>query len=184
MKSKILTYRSGTSPIGDALEATTVVASPVACLHEATDKEYDLIVIMFDPVFLKGCDDMIELCAVLKRNRHTMQVGLLCVLPSKHRDLLERLENAGVEYVMISDPKDSALQSRLETFSLSPSEKYKIDRILSEVCPYINYFPISRDKEILYCGAYRNRLVIGPYRLRQYCETNNHINCEYFRNPR
>lgn len=184
MKSKILIYRSETSLIGDAFEEMAVVTSPVTCLHEATEKPYDLIVIIFDPGLLRARDALVELCAALKRNRHTMKVPLLCVLPSKHRDLLKRLQNAGVEYVVIVDPGDSILQSHLETFASSPSEEYNIDRILSEVCPRINYFPVSRDKEILYCGAYRNRLVLGPYRLRQYCENNNHINCEYFQNPR
>jgi hypothetical protein len=184
MKSKILYYRSATSLIGDAFEEATVVTSPVACLHNASGKEYDLIVIMFDPGALKGREAIVELCAALKRNRHTMQVPLLCVLPSKHRDLLERLEDAGVEYVIILDLQDRILQSRLETFAFGPSKEYEINTILSEVCPHINYFPVSRDKEILYCGAYPNRLVLGPYRLRQYCENNNHINCEYFQNPR
>ncbi|MBN1843347.1 MAG: hypothetical protein JW883_13835 [Deltaproteobacteria bacterium] len=184
MKSKILLYRSTVSLPGDALEETTVVTSPVSCLHEATEKKYGLIVIIFDPDFLKERNAKVELCAALKRNRHTMQVPLLCVLPSKHRDLLERLQVAKVKYVMIFDPKDSIQQSRLEAFASNPSQEYEITRTLSEVCPHINYFPVSRDKEILYCGAYRNRLVLGPYRLRQYCETNNHINCEYFRNPR
>ena len=184
MKSKILVYRSTTNLTEYALEETTVVTSPVACLREATEKRYDLIVIIFGPGFLKECDVMVELCTTLKRNRHTMQMPLLCVLPSKHRDLLQRLANAKVEYVMILEPKDCILQGRLETFAFSPSEEYEIGGILSEVCPHINYFPVCRDKEILYCGAYRNRLVLGPYRLRQYCETNNHIDCEYFQNPR
>ncbi len=184
MKSKILVYRSTTNLTEHALEETTVVTSPVACLREATEKRYDLIVIIFGPGFLKECDVMVELCTTLKRNRHTIQVPLLCFLPSKHGGLLERLAAAKVKYVVILDPRDRILQSQLETIASNPSAEYEIGRILSEVCPHINYFPVCRDKEILYCGAYRNRLVLGPYRLRQYCETYNHIDCEYFQNPR
>ena len=183
MKRKILVYKSKTSLIEGYFEEMVLVTSPVACLHEATEKEHDLIIVIFGPGFLKESDAMVELCSTLKRNRHTMQVPLLCFLPSKHRGLLERLAAAKVKYVVILDPSDRILQSQLETIASDPSEEYEIGRILSGVCPHINYFPVCRDKEILYCGAYRNRLVLGPYRLRQYCETNNHIDCEYFQNP-
>lgn len=184
MKNKILLYASTTSLIGDDFKEITVVTSPAACLDQATEKEYDLIVIMFDLGFLKGRKAIVELCLALRRNHHTIHVPLLCVLPSKHRDLLKRLQAAKVKYVMILDPKDRIRQSQLEIFASSPSQKYEINRILSEVCPHIHYFPINCDKEILYCGAYRSRLVLGTYRLKQYCENNNHVNCEYFQNPR
>jgi hypothetical protein len=30
------------------------------------------------------------------------------------------------------------------------------------------------------CGAYRNRLVLGPYRLAQICEVPDHLTCDYY----
>lgn len=113
-----------------------------------------------------------------------MHIPLLCLLPSKHRKLLEHLQNAGVEYAMFHDLRDPNLKNHVETLLVDSSEECKIERILSDICPHINHFPISEHKEILYCGAYRNRLVLGSYRLRHLCETSNHKICEYFKCPK
>jgi hypothetical protein len=186
MKQKILLYKSNSSIYPTSVAGLTLVGSPVSCLHEATANAYTLIAVVFGHGSLRERDALIELCFALRRNRNTMKSVLLCILESKHRKLLERLRDAGVEYVMFVNSKNldpEILKSHLETFSLNLFEEYKIERVLSEVCPFITYFSTSSRQEILYCGAYRNRLVLGKYLLSHFCETANYKNCQYFENP-
>jgi len=162
----------------------TLVNSPATCLHKATENNYDLISISHEYRSLKARHALVELCSMLKRNRYTLHIPLLSLLPSRHREMLEQLHNVGVEYARFYDPRDPDSQNHLESLLAKPSEECMIGRILSGICPHINYFPISRDKEILYCGAYRNRLVLGSPRLSHFCETFNHKNCPYFNCPK
>lgn len=162
----------------------TLVNSPATCLHKATENNYDLIVIFHKFRSLKERHALVELCAMLKRNRHTLHIPLLCLLPSKHREMLEHLHDVGVEYARFYDPRDPVSQNHIESLLAKPSEECKIGRILSGICPHINYFPIGqKNQEILHCGAYRNRLVLGSHRLRHFCETFNHKICKYFKCP-
>ena len=184
-KHKTLLYKSTADSICTTVEELTLVGSPVSCLSTATEIDYDLIVISFDQSSLRARDALVELCSALKRNNHTMQTPVLCLLSSKHRKLLKQLRDAGVEYVMFSNKRDlKTLENCLVTLTSGPSEEFKMDRIIPGICPYINYFPINRHQEILYCGAYRNRLVLGSYLLSNYCETLNYKKCEYFKNPK
>lgn len=163
----------------------TLVNSPSTCLHKATENNYDLIAISHEYRSLRERDSLIELCSMLKRNNHTLHIPLLSLLPSKHRKLLELLQDAGVEYVRFYNPIDPDLQNHIEILLAKPSEECKIGRELSGICPYINYFPIGKkNQEILHCGAYRNRLVLGSPRLSHFCETFNHKNCPYFKCPK
>ena len=158
--------------------------SPVSCLHKATRKSFDLIGISFDVGSLKERDALVELCSVLKANSLTLSIPLLCLLPSRHRKLLERLQETGVEHAMVFDSRRHSLEAHLEAFMRDSLEGFSIRSLLSELCPNVNPVPISRRQEILYCGAYRNRLVLGPYLLNLYCETINHRNCPYYNDPK
>ncbi|MDI6687020.1 MAG: hypothetical protein QME06_02245 [Desulfobacterales bacterium] len=179
-----LLYKSGTDFSSTADEGLTLVTSPISCLNEAMEKPYDLIVICFDLASLRESDALVELCTALKKNRYTRQIPLLVILPFKHRKLLESLRDAGVEYVKFYDLKELDSKSRVKTLVTPPAKECGIGRVLSEICPYINYSPIGRHQEILFCGAYLNRMVIATYRLKHYCETYNYENCEYFKNPK
>jgi hypothetical protein len=162
----------------------TLVNNPATCLHKATENNYDFIVIFHQFRSLKERHALVELCSMLKRNRYTLHIPLLCLLPYRHREILEQLHDVGVEYVRLYDPRDPNLKNHIESLLAKPSEECKIGRILSGICPHINYFSIGqKNQEILYCGAYRNRLVLGSYRLRHLCETFNHRNCQYFNYP-
>jgi hypothetical protein len=163
----------------------TLVNSPVSCLNKATENNYDLIAIFHEYWSLRERDALVELCSMLKRNSHALHTPLLSLLPSRHRKLLELLQDAGVEYVRFYDPRDPDSQNHIQSLLAKPSEECKIGRIFSGICPHINYFPIGqKNKEILYCGAYRNRLVLGSPRLSHFCETFNHKNCPYFKCPK
>lgn len=183
-KYKILLFHSSmrfnTWPYGNL----TLVNSPATCLHKATENNYDLVAIFHEYRSLRERDSLVELCSMLKRNSHTLHIPLLCLLPSRHRKLLELLQNTGVEYTRFYDATNPDWQNYIESLVAEPSEECKIDRILSGICPHINYFSIGqKNQEILHCGAYRNRLVLGSYRLKHLCETSNHKICDYFKCP-
>lgn len=180
----VLLYKSGTDFSFTADEGLTLVTSPISCLNKATEKPYDLIAICFDLVCLRESDALVELCTALKKNRYTRQIPLFALLPFKHRKLLESLRDAGVEYVKFYDLKELNSKSSAKILAMPPAEECRTGRVLSEICPYINYFAISRHQEILFCGAYLNRMVIASYRLKHYCERANYENCEYFKNPK
>lgn len=177
----ILLYTSVSEP---ALGSLNLVASPIACLNEVTRKSFDLVAISFHQTNLKERAALVELCSVLKKNPHSAGTFLLCLLPSRHRALLTSLKDAGVDYVMLLESPDSSLANRLQLFAENRSGAFPIEKILAEICPYINYVPISRRREIFYCRAHYDRLVLGPYLLNLYCETPNHINCPYYMEPK
>jgi hypothetical protein len=181
---EILFFNATPANDGGAFKKSTHVTNPVDCLHAAAENSFDLVAIFNKHKSLQECGALLELCATLKRNTQTMHMPLLCLLPLKHRQLLERLQNAGVEYVMFYDPRDPDLKHHIDAALADWPEACTLSRILSNICPHINYVPISGHKEIIYCKAYRNRLVLGSYRLRHLCETSNHKICEYFNAPK
>jgi hypothetical protein len=183
-KYKILLYHSSIPLDAWPNGNLTLVNSPATCLDKATGNNYDLIAIFHEYRSLKERDSLVELCSMLKRNRHTLHIPLISLLPSRHRKLLELLLNTGVEYTRFYDATNPDWQNYIESLVAKPSEECKIGRILSGICPHINYFPIGqKNQEILYCGAYQNHLVLGLYRLRHLCETFNYKICEYFNCP-
>lgn len=181
---EILFFNSSPDIEDGTFKKMTLVSSPIDCFHEAAENSFDLVAVFNKQRSLKECHPLFELCAALKRNIHTMHIPLLCLLPLKHRQLLEQLQNTGVEYAMFYDPRNPDLKNHIETSLAGWPEECRLNRILSNICPHINYVPITGPKEIIYCRAYRNRLVLGSYRLRHLCEISNHKICEYFNSPK
>lgn len=181
---KILFFNPALNINEQLFNKLTLVTNPIDCFHEATEHTYDLVVIFHEYKSVKERDTLIELCSTLKRNTYTMHTPFLLLLPSRHRKLLEHLRDAGVEYAVFYDPCDPNLKNHIETLLKDPPKECAIEKILADICPYINYIPTSRHKEISYCGAYRNRLVLGSYRLRHLCEISDHKICQYFNCPR
>jgi hypothetical protein len=59
-----------------------------------------------------------------------------------------------------------------------------LQRYLAVLCPFLHYSRIDSQREMTVCGAYLDRLVLGGRWLREVCETEDHLHCEYFLNPR
>jgi hypothetical protein len=159
-----------------------IVQSPsiVSYLNRAVVEDFNLLVLCLFAQVHQEREALVELCGVLRTNRYTREKPLIAVLPGKHRQLLNRLQRVGVKYVMIAEPGGDALQDRLATLDLPLNNNYRVESLLLEICPFINYLPINSSREIILCGAYRNRLVLGPYRLAQICEVPTHLTCEYY----
>jgi hypothetical protein len=148
-------------------------------LSQAVTENFDLLVLcLFTPVHQER-EALVELCGILGTNRYTREKPLLAVLPGRHRELLDRLEKIGGRYVLIAGPGDD-LRLRLATLDLPLSNAYRIESLRMEICPFINYDPLNSCRELTLCGAYRNRLVLGPYRLGRICEVPAHLTCEYY----
>jgi hypothetical protein len=159
------------------------VSSPIQCLEQAVEQTPHVIVIHFGAIDLQQRAALVELCAVLKRNHHTRACPVLALLRSRHRRLLEDLERAGVDYVRClgATPLDSNLL-RVTLEGLGPTDR--LPRHLAVVCPFLHYSPIDSRRELTICGAYLDRLVLGGRRLQEVCETEDHLHCGYFLNPR
>jgi len=173
--------------LGTEVQPTTsnsleIVQAPsiTSYLSRAVVENFDLLVLCLFTQVHQERDALVELCGVLRTNPYTREKALIVILTEKHRQLLVHLERAGVKYVMIAEKGDVLLQDRLATLELPLTNNYRIESLLLEICPFINYLPINSRRELILCGAYRNRLVLGPYRLGQLCEAPAHLTCEYY----
>lgn len=159
------------------------VSSPIHCFDRAVDGSPRIIVIHFGPMPIGNRDALVELAATLKRNRHTCRCPILALIHMKHRKLLEDLSQAQVDFARRI--ADGALSpSRLQEIidGLGPADR--LEQHLSQVCPFLHYSPVDACHELTLCGAYLDRMVLGSTLLHKTCETENHLGCEYFQNPR
>lgn len=157
--------------------------SPVQCLGKATCLSPQLIVIYFGEISIRERNALFELSKVLKQNTHTQKLPILALLHSKHRKIIENLDRANVDYLRyIGDAKLDLGHMRKIISGLGPNDRLK--RHLGILCPFLHYKQIDARLEIMTCGAYLNRMVLGGRRLRETCETENHFHCEYYLNPR
>lgn len=173
--------------IGDVAKLSTPeekwVSSPVQCLDKAVDEKPRIIVIRFGKMPIREREALIELIAALKRNSHTQKCPVLALLHSKHRKLLEDLDRVGLDFVeYVEDTPLSSGQIREIIDGLGPDNR--IERRLAVLCPFLHYNRIDSQHEMTVCGAYLDRMVLGGYWLHGVCETEDHLQCEYFLNPR
>ena len=161
----------------------TIARSPVSCMDAAVSYAYEGILIYFSTPQIGARDSLIDLCADLNKNplsRHTHR----CVsLEYRHRGLLTKLSEVGVTYVDIRLPNEAANPWRIWERSMAWDTVLRIESHLSQLCPFLHYEPISETNELITCGAYRNRMVLGGTRLRDVCQTETHLHCEYYLNP-
>jgi hypothetical protein len=167
-----------------AADEATRAASPIGCLSLATAGGFELVIVIFDTALLRERDAVVELCSALKKNPHSRHLPVLALLRTPHRILMESLEDAGVEFVRIYEA--AALEEEASFMELIryPDESERIERMFSRLCPYLNYHPVSRRREMMTCGAYRNRMVLGPAMLRPFCEVPDHVRCPYYNDPK
>lgn len=159
------------------------VNSPLQCLNQAVTDPPDIILICFDTLSLHRRDTLLELCAVLKMNRYTRDCLILALLNSKHRMVVDALQNVGVDFVKFFH-SDILPSASLESIVESLEERDKPECNLGVLCRFLHYSEIDSQHEMTVCGAYLDRLVLAPGRLYDVCETDEHLHCEYFLKPR
>jgi hypothetical protein len=175
-------------PQAKALEESTngltVVRSPVSCMDAAVSKEYGGIVIFFSTPLISERESLIELCAHLNSNTLTRSIRKCLLLEYQHRHLLVKLREVGVKYVDIKNTNEAANPRKIWERLNAEDSALRIESHLSRLCPFLRYRPISEQNELITCGAYRNRMVLGGRRLHEVCQTETHLYCEYYLNPR
>lgn len=161
-----------------------IVRSPVACLDMATRKAWDFIVICFGDRPIKIRNALTELCLALKNNPYANTGSVAAVLHQGHRELIRTLCAGGIDFIKVTDSCGCDNGKRVLRLVDELTDEDGSETVLSRYCPYLRYHPISRRGEMISCGAYLNRLVLGTPRLRRFCEISNYKNCEYFQNPK
>lgn len=156
--------------------------SPIQCLSSAVELDPDFVVIRFGSEALNDRKILVELAAALKAGRYTKKSRVVALLRFKNRKLLEGLHDAGVDFVKYVDdqPAPARMPDVLE--KLGPGDR--LEKHLATLCPLLHYSEIDSKTELTTCGAYLDRMVLGGFRLREICETENHLHCEYYLNPR
>lgn len=158
------------------------VSRPIQCLDMAVDRSPGLIVIRFGRISIRERKTLVELSAVLKRNSHTRECPILALLHSRHRNLIEDLAQANVDYIRyIENTALNLIRIRKIIHELGPYDR--MDRHLAKLCPFLRYSRLDSHHDMTACGAYLNRLVLGGHRLHEICETERHLQCEYYLNP-
>jgi hypothetical protein len=159
------------------------VGSTTQCLDRAVEGKPRIIVIRFGPMPIRERDTLVELCVVLKRNTRTKNTPLLALLQEKHRGLIEHLKHAGVDHVKFIAEKLLSPSLMVKMINgLGPDDH--VERQLTVLCPYLHYDALDASHEMTVCGAYLDRMVLGGKWLHEVCETENHLSCKYFLNPR
>ncbi|HCU70025.1 MAG TPA: hypothetical protein DGF30_12600 [Desulfomicrobium sp.] len=122
-----------------------------------------------------------DLVGMLKRSVRVCRV--VAVVSHRHRMLLESFRRNGADFVAVMNfgRLDAA---GIEEAVMRLGAEDSLERQLALVCPFLNYSAINARTELTVCGAYRNRMVLGPQRLRSCCETASHAQCGQFLTPR
>lgn len=160
------------------------VNSTVKCLNRAIIDQPDAVVVRFVDIAIREREALIELCGALKQNPYTKDIGIIALLCSKHRAVMEHLRDVGVEYVQFIPGVEPSHRSVEMTMKEPEETKDRLNVHLEVLCPYLRYSKIDSRHEMTVCGAYLDRMVLGGHRLREICETREHLHCEYFLNPK
>jgi hypothetical protein len=157
--------------------------SPILCLRRALEEGPRVVLVRFGAVNLRERAALVQLCAALRRPPPQRSPDVVALLPARHRGLMVDLQRAGVAYVRFGahDRLDSR-SVRGIIAGLAPEDR--IAQRLAALCPYLHYQPIDFRRELTVCGAYRDRLVLGGRRLADICESDSHLACDYFLDPR
>ena len=156
-----------------------VSGNPVEFLERATRGSAGGLVVYVQGGSLRQRQEAVELCAALGRHPVASRLPLAAVVSQRHRGLLASLELAGVKRVVFR-PAGAKLPVRPGPENSGQS----LAMVLDEICPFQNHQPVDQQRELAYCGAYLNRLVLGRDRVLDVCENPSHRVCPFYLAPR
>jgi hypothetical protein len=163
------------------LAGMETLLSPVSFLARAMEGNCRRLIVFFEWASPKEKAALLELCAVLRSNRNTIEIPLICVLPYRHRELLLHLQAANVEWAAFLAPESRSLWGLLAELNDARVSYRPLQAILQELCPHLNYAPAGAGKEMCVCGAYRDRMVLGRSRRDRFCENSGFALCQFLR---
>ncbi|MEW6670266.1 MAG: hypothetical protein AB1427_01100 [Thermodesulfobacteriota bacterium] len=166
-------------------EGCSWASTPLACLSAATEYLYGTVILYLTKPSSLEADPLIELCSLLKHNRHTRHAAVLAVCTARNRRTVESLKTAGADFVVFRNDlpafwKDGGPVSPLNQLK----EENRPEQVLSRLCRHLHYSPTPQGNELITCGACSDWLVLGPRRLGELCETSRHPDCPHFQHPR
>lgn len=161
----------------------TVTCNPLSCLNAATTAPYGLIVLSFSIRSIRARSEIIELCTCLKINPMTRKIPLFASIDRWHRGMAGRMKDAGLDFMDVRQSQNQIDPEHISDLILETRLSVHMERVMSRLCSFLNYKPVNGCSELITCGAWHNRMVLGGKRLHAVCETENHLYCEYFLNP-
>ena len=157
-----------TPVIGNAVHAR----SSLACFDAALSGRWRQIILSFCNTAIHQRGELIDLCAALRHHEAIEKLPFLVLLPAPHRLVLEQLCRIDLIYVRYTI--DTSMVTEED------SVRYHAHRC----CSFLNYIQYDEYREMVVCGAYRNRLVLGLQKQFDFCSTDAHMNCKYYLHPR
>lgn len=157
-----------------------ITHTPLACLNEATQREFALIVIQTANRPISSRDQVFELCRCLKTNPLTEKTPIVVSLDKVHREIAYRMKQTGVRFMNISQASEPMNFGRLISAVNQLDARIRTDGILGQLCPFLHYRAIDDQSELITCHACRNRMVLGGRRLHEICESTDHRYCEHY----
>ncbi|MBN2059647.1 MAG: hypothetical protein JW882_04445 [Deltaproteobacteria bacterium] len=161
-----------------------VTHNPLSSLNAATTAPFGLIILDFSiRSSSRVRSEIIELCKCLKSNPLTRKIPLFASVDRWHREITGRMKAAGLDFIGVRQSQNRIDPEHIADLVLKTGISVNIDRIMERLCPFLNYEPINGCSELITCGAWHNRMVLGGKRLHDLCETENHLYCEHFLDP-
>ncbi|MBU4597377.1 MAG: hypothetical protein KMY53_13590 [Desulfarculus sp.] len=182
-KKKVIVYRRDSQTVWRGVAGLQVFTSPISFLARAMGGDCGRLVVFLEWSTRLEKEALLELCTVLRASPVSRDLTLGCILHEPHREVLAGLAKAEVAWVWFL----SAGQPILPILLMSPESVdgkwLRLEKVLREICPYLNYLPVEGGRGMCVCGAYRNRMVLGQGTLRALCRVARHNNCPYFLDP-
>ncbi|MEW5912552.1 MAG: hypothetical protein AB1814_08355 [Thermodesulfobacteriota bacterium] len=176
-------YKRDPLPAWQGVASLEALASPIAFLARALEGDPGRLAVFLEWSSAQERSTLLELCAVLRRSPATKSVPLGCLLPERHREVLAGLQQAAVCWVSFPAANQPLLSTLLSAPGFACEPWLRVEEVLREICPHLNYLPVEGGREMCVCGAYRNRMVLGRKTLHDLCQESEHRNCPYFLDP-
>ncbi len=174
----VAAFLPGWNPVRQ--DGVQTVRTALACMHTATRCRYDMIQIHSTVNDVIARADLVDLVDCLRHHPASRQTPVLLTLDRWHRTVLAELKAAGLELVGLRPPGKAADPLALYHQSTCCRLRFDLCHALLQLCPHLNYSFFDGGTELVTCGAYRNRMVLGGERLRSVCQASVHCHCDYF----